>query len=173
MYYNDIRIKGKDEFKMKHMGKVHVLKYILLLIVAIGVGVGGYEIGVTHSQNQKAYQVVQSKKANQNPVSDKKTKDTNTDAKNTNSDDEISSSNTESVETYSGNINNYYNSDSDTFMGCKSLSDFYSKYGETPCAYLLDKGFTKDEIFSMMKQIPNYHQWMTSSEIQTMNENNN
>ena len=151
---------------MKHMGKVHILKYILLLAVAVGVGVGGYEIGVTHSQNQKAYQVAQSKKTNQTSVSNKKTKDNNTD-------DEYSSSNTESVETYSGNINNYYNSGSDTFMGCKSLSDFYSKYGETPCAYLLDKGFTKDEIFSMMKQIPNYHQWMTSSEIQTMNADNN
>lgn len=151
---------------MKHMGKVHILKYILLLAVAVGVGVGGYEIGVTHSQNQKAYQVAQSKKANQTSVSNNKTKDNNTD-------DEYSSSNTESVETYSGNINNYYNSGSDTFMGCKSLSDFYSKYGETPCAYLLDKGFTKDEIFSMMKQIPNYHQWMTSSEIQTMNADNN
>lgn len=151
---------------MKHMGKVHILKYILLLAVAVGVGVGGYEIGVTHSQNQKAYQVTQSKKANQTSVSNNKTKDNNTD-------DEYSSSNTESVETYSGNINNYYNSGSDTFMGCKSLSDFYSKYGETPCAYLLDKGFTKDEIFSMMKQIPNYHQWMTSSEIQTMNADNN
>ena len=148
------------------MGKVHILKYILLLAVAVGVGVGGYEIGVTHSQNQKAYQVAQSKKTNQTSVSNKKTKDNNTD-------DEYSSSNTESVETYSGNINNYYNSGSDTFMGCKSLSDFYSKYGETPCAYLLDKGFTKDEIFSMMKQIPNYHQWMTSSEIQTMNADNN
>ena len=161
---------------MKHMGKVHVLKYILLLIVAIGVGVGGYEIGVTHSQNQKAYQVAQSKKANQNSVSVKKTNDNvdnDTQNKDNNSDNEYSSSNTESVETYSGNINNYYNSDSDTFMGCKSLSDFYSKYGETPCAYLLDKGFTKDEIFNMMKQIPNYHQWMTSSEIQTMNEDNN
>lgn len=159
---------------MKHMGKVHILKYILLLAVAIGVGVGGYEIGVTHSQNQKAYQVAQSKKTNQTSVvSDKKTKDNNTDDKDTNSNAEYSSSNTESVETYSGNINNYYNSGSDTFMGCKSLSDFYSKYGETPCAYLLDKGFTKDEIFNMMKQIPNYHQWMTSSEIQTMNENNN
>ena len=158
---------------MKHMGKVHILKYILLLAVAIGVGVGGYEIGVTHSQNQKAYQVAQAKKSNQTSVSDKKTKDNDTDNKDTNSDDEYSSSNTESVETYSGNINNYYNSGSDTFMGCKSLSDFYSKYGETPCAYLLDKGFTKDEIFNMMKQISNYHQWMTSSEIQTMNENNN
>lgn len=159
---------------MKHMGKVHVLKYILLLAVAVGVGVGGYEIGVTHSQNQKTYQVVQSKKANQNPVSDKKTNSVVNSANNkdTDSDNEYSSSNTKSVETYSGNINNYYNSDSDTFMGCKSLSDFYSKYGETPCAYLLDKGFTKDEIFNMMKQIPNYHQWMTSSEIQTMNENN-
>lgn len=151
---------------MKHMGKVHILKYILLLAVAVGVGVGGYEIGVTHSQNQKAYQVAQSKKTNQTSVSNKKIKDNNTD-------DEYSSSNTESVETYSGNINNYYNSGSDTFMGCKSLSDFYSKYGETPCAYLLDKGFTKDEIFNMMKQIPNYHQWMTSSEIQTMNADNN
>ena len=161
---------------MKHMGKVHVLKYILLLIVAIGVGVGGYEIGVTHSQNQKAYQVAQSKKANQNSVSVKKNKDNvddNTQDEDTDSDNEYSSSSTKSIETYSGNINNYYNSDSDTFMGCKSLSDFYSKYGETPCAYLLDKGFTKDEIFSMMKQIPNYHQWMTSSEIQTMNEDNN
>ena len=151
---------------MKHMGEVHILKYILLLAVAVGVGVGGYEIGVTHSQNQKAYQVAQSKKTNQTSVSNKKIKDNNTD-------DEYSSSNTESVETYSGNINNYYNSGSDTFMGCKSLSDFYSKYGETPCAYLLDKGFTKDEIFNMMKQIPNYHQWMTSSEIQTMNADNN
>lgn len=161
---------------MKHMGKVHVLKYILLLAVAVGVGVGGYEIGVTHSQNQKAYQVAQSKKANQTSVLDKKIKDSvddNTNEKDTNSDDEYSSSNTESVETYSGNINNYYNSASNTFMGCKSLSAFYSKYGETPCAYLLDKGFTKDEIFNMMKQVPNYHQWMTSSEIQTMNENNN
>lgn len=160
---------------MKHMGKVHILKYILLLIVAIGVGIGGYEIGVTHSQNQKAYQVVQSKKANQNPVSDKKTNSVvnNTNNKDIDSDNEYSSSNTKSIETYSCNINNYYNSDSDTFMGCKSLSDFYSKYGETPCSYLLDKGFTKDEIFSIMKQIPNYHQWMTSSEIQTMNEDNN
>lgn len=161
---------------MKHMGKVHVLKYILLLLVAIGVGIGGYEIGVTHTQNQKTYQVAQSKKANQTSVSNEKTKDsvdTNTNDKDTNTDDEYGSSNTESVETYSGNINNYYNSTSDTFMGCKSLSDFYSKYGETPCAYLLDKGFTKDEIFNIMKQIPNYHQWMTSSEIQTMNENSN
>ena len=47
------------------------------------------------------------------------------------------------------------------------------RYNVTAVPHIICKGFTKDEIFSMMKQIPNYHQWMTSSEIQTMNEENN
>lgn len=150
---------------MKHMGKVHILKYILLFIIAVGVGIGGYEIGLSH--NEVSNQTVQSSARTSKLSSDSEKSSSNSISSSLDSDN----SNDNGVEKISGNINNYYNEETNTFMGCKTMKEFYSKYGETPCAYLLDKGFSENEIFNMMKQIPNYQQWMSSGEIQEANNN--
>lgn len=152
---------------MKHMGKVHVLKYILLLIVAIGVGVGGYEIGLIHNQNTKNYQVAQSSKSsmdnNTSSVSQESSSDTT---------DEIVSQDSSSNNDEESNDNSLFYDG--TFAGYHNVHEL-ANAGYTVTSYLIThEGMTAKQAHQFIKD--NYDKlsgFLTSGEIQTMNENSN
>lgn len=163
MYYNDICTKGKDEFKMKHMGKVHVLKYVLLLIVAIGVGVGGYEIGLSHTQNTKNYQISKSSKSNTDNNTSSVSQESSSDSTDEIVSQDSSSSNDENSLFYGG-----------TFAGYHNVHELANN-GYTVTSYLITReGMTAKQAHQFIRD--NYDKlsgFLTSGEIQTMNEDNN
>ena len=147
---------------MKHMGKVHVLKYILLLIVAIGVGVGGYEIGLSHTQNTKNYQISKSSKSNTDNNTPSVSQESSSDSTDENVSQDSSSSNDENSLFYDG-----------TFAGYHNVHELAND-GYTVTSYLIThEGMTAKQAHQFIRD--NYDKlsgFLTSGEIQTMNENN-
>ena len=152
---------------MKHMGKVHILKYILLLIVAIGVGVGGYEIGVTHSQNTKNYQISKSSKSS----TDNNTPSVSYDSSSDSTDEIVSQDSSSSNDEKSNNSSLFYDR---TFAGYHNVHELAND-GYTVTSYLIThEGMTAKQAHQFIRD--NYDKlsgFLTSGEIQTMNEDNN
>lgn len=153
---------------MKHMGKVHVLKYILLLIVAIGVGVGGYEIGLSHTQNTKNYQVSKSSTSNtDNDSTSSVSQESSSDSTDEITYQDSSSSNDEK----SNETSLFYDG---TFAGYHNVHELAND-GYTVTSYLIThEGMTAKQAHQFIRD--NYDKlsgFLTSGEIQTMNEDNN
>lgn len=149
---------------MKHMGKVHVLKYILLGIVAIGVGVGGYEIGLNHTQNTKNYQIsTSSTSSTDSDTASSVSHESNSDSADETVSQDSNSSNDENSLLYDG-----------TFAGYHNVHELAND-GYTVTSYLIKhEGMTAEQAHQFIRD--NYDKlsgFLTSGEIQTMNENNN
>lgn len=155
---------------MKHMGKVHIMKYILLLIIAIGVGVGGYEIGVTHNNNNSKTALESSKSVNSKSSSsttyNDESEDNETDTtEDSNDNNNINSSSVE--ENQSSNTNTLLSNG--TFAGYSNIHQL-ANAGYTVTSYLIEKeGMTPKQAHLYIKQHYNELQnFLTSGEIQTM-----
>lgn len=152
---------------MKHMGKVHVLKYILLLIVAVGVGVGGYEIGLSHTQNTKNYQISKSSKSN----TDNNTSSVSQESSSDSTDEIVSQDSSSSNDENSNNSSLFYDG---TFAGYHNVHELAND-GYTVTSYLIThEGMTAKQAHQFIRD--NYDKlsgFLTSGEIQTMNEDNN
>ena len=149
---------------MKHMGKVHILKYILLLLIAIGVGVGGYEIGVSHNNNNSNSRNTTSSSIT---TSSKSSSVTNDDKTTDTDNNDISSSSSSVVETQSDNNDTLLGNG--TFAGYSNIHQL-ANAGYTVTSYLIEKeGMTPKQAHLFIKNHYNELQnFLTSGEIQTM-----
>lgn len=156
---------------MKHGKKFDYRNLIIIVLIIISVGLGGYILGnkfTSHSNSNAptTSKVVHSSKSSSKSVASSEIYSSVNSSSET-SEEHVSSSSTSGVyET--GNINKYYDTNLQTFMGCKTLTDFVNEYGCTPWAYLEQQGYTKDEIEQFFANI-NY-KFLTSGEMQTLIE---
>lgn len=155
---------------MKHMGKVHILKYILLLAVAVGVGVGGYEIGVTHNNNNSKISLESSSSV----ISKSSSSTTYNDGSDGNETDTTEDNNdNNNINSSSIEENQLSNTDkllsNGTFAGYSNIHQL-ANAGYTVTSYLIEKvGMTPKQAHLYIKQHYNELQnFLTSGEIQTM-----
>ena len=156
---------------MKHMGKVHILKYILLLAVAVGVGVGGYEIGVTHNNNNsktalESSSSVSSKSFSSTTYNDE-SEDSETDTTEDSNDNNNNVNSSSVEETQSSNTDTLLSNG--TFAGYSNIHQL-ANAGYTVTSYLIEKeGMTPKQAHLYIKQhYSELQNFLTSGEIQTM-----